>query len=214
MDLPLSKKWGTQVIYTDFGFILLGLIIEYFMGPLDEIAKAIIFEPLGMNDTRYCPSDTQRCAPTEDHPQRGLIKGIVHDGKAFCMGQVSGNAGLFSTLSDTMTFAKMMLTQDERVLRNSSKALLHTSYTEKLNLNRTLGWFRYDPSWSFGPLVSQDVLYHTGFSGTSIYIDFNHQLAIVILTNRVHPTRDNDKIQAVRIRLHNLILEAQSSALS
>jgi len=207
MGLPFVYEPGTQVLYSDFGFILLGFIIESFMGALDEAAQQVIFDPLNMKDTCFKPQAKDRCAPTEDHPTRGLLKGVVHDGKAFCMGEVSGNAGLFSTLSDTMTFARMLLSDDERVLKNSTKALLHTSTTEQLNFNRTLGWFRNDPSWCFGPLVSQDVLYHTGFSGTSIYIDFDCQIAIVVLTNRVHPSRDNDKIKTVRATLHNHLLE-------
>jgi len=209
MDLPLIEVPNTKVIYTDFGFILLGFIVEAFMGPLDECAKICIFEPLGMKDSGYRPLDRNRCAPTENSAHRGLIRGIVHDGKAFCLGEVSGNAGVFSTLKDTLKFAKMILSEDERVLKNSTKALLHTTYTSSLDHQRTLGWYRHDESCSFGTMASQDVLYHTGFSGTSIYIDFERDLAIVLLTNRVHPHRDNDQIQTIRSLIHDLLIMTQ-----
>ena len=209
MSLPLTEVPNTKVIYTDFGFILLGYMIEVLMGPLDISAKKYIFDPLGMNDTGYRPNDRNRCAPTENNPQRGLIRGIVHDGKAYCSDQVSGNAGIFSSLKDTMAFAKMILSDDERVLKNSTKALLHTTYTASLDHQRTLGWYRHDESCSFGSLASQDVLYHTGFSGTSIYIDFERQLAIVLLTNRIHPNRDNDQIQPIRSMIHDVLMMTQ-----
>ena len=210
MSLPLSEAPDTKVIYTDFGFILLGFVIEKLMGPLDQVAQKTIFEPLGMKDSGYCPSDKMRCAPTENSAQRGLIRGIVHDGKAFCLNQVSGNAGCFSTLKDTMVFAKMILSEDERVLKNSTKAFFHTTFTKSLDHQRTLGWYRHDESCSFGSLASQDVLYHTGFSGTSMYIDYERQLAIIILTNRIHPNRDNDKIQPLRSMIHDLLIMTQS----
>jgi CubicO group peptidase (beta-lactamase class C family) len=209
MDLPLCEDPDSKVIYTDFGFILLGFIIERLMGPLDESAKRFIFDPLKMKDSGYCPVDKNRCAPTENSAQRGLIRGVVHDGKAFCLNQVSGNAGIFSSLKDTLIFTKMILSDDQRVLNNSTKALLHTTYTASLDHQRTLGWYRHDDSCSFGSLASQDVLYHTGFSGTSIYIDFERQLAIVLLTNRVHPHRDNDQIQSIRSMIHDLLIMTQ-----
>jgi CubicO group peptidase (beta-lactamase class C family) len=214
MSLPLDEELFTKVIYTDFGFILLGLIAEVFLGPLDEAAKRLIFEPLGMNNTQYRPFDKARCVASEVTVQRGLIQGVVHDGKAFNMGEVSGNAGLFSTLNDMMIFAKMMLTSDERVLKNTTKALLRKTYTDTLDHQRTLGWYRHDESCSFGTLASDDILYHTGFSGTSIAIDFTRQVAIVILTNRIHPSRDNDRIQDLRKELHDTVFTALQSPLS
>ncbi len=207
MALPLSETPGTKVIYTDFGFILLGWVVEALMGPLDLAAQKEIFEPLGMKDTGYRPTDPLRCAPTELSAHRGLIRGLVHDGKAFNLGGVSGNAGVFSTIDDLMRFVQSLLI-DERLLSNSTKALMRQSHTNGLDFNRTLGWYRKDPGCALGPLVSQDVWYHTGFSGTSILIDFKAQAAVVILTNRVHPKRDNDAIQDLRLRLHNLIFTA------
>lgn len=214
MSLPLDEAPFTKVIYTDFGFILLGLIAETFLGSLDQAAKRLIFDPLSMHDTDYRPSDKARCVASEITVQRGLIQGVVHDGKAFNMGEVSGNAGLFSTLNDMMIFARMMLTQDERVLKNTTKSLLRKTYTETLDHQRTLGWYRHDESCSFGTLASQDILYHTGFTGTSIVLDFTRQVAIVILTNRIHPSRDNDRIQTLRQELHDTVFTALPSPLS
>jgi len=209
MELPLSELPNTKVIYTDFGFILLGFMIEVLMGPIDVCAKKYIFDPLEMKDSAYCPLDRNRCAPTENSAQRGVIRGIVHDGKAFCLGGVSGNAGVFSTLKDTLSFAKSILTDDERLLKNTTKALLHHTYTASLDHQRTLGWYKHDDSCSFGTQASQDILYHTGFSGTSIYIDFERHLAIIVLTNRVHPNRDNEHIQPIRSMIHDLLMMTQ-----
>lgn len=214
MSLPLEEAPLSKVIYTDFGYILLGLIAEVYLGPLDEAAKRLIFDPLGMHSSQYRPTDKDRCVASEVTLQRGLIQGVVHDGKAFNIGEVSGNAGLFSTLNDMMIFAKMMLGDDERVLKNTTKALLRKTYTETLDHQRTLGWYRHDASCSFGTLASQDVLYHTGFSGTSMVIDFTRKTAIVILTNRIHPTRDNDRIQALRTELHDTVFMALPGPLS
>ena len=207
MDLPLSETPGKRVVYTDFGFILLGWVVEALMGPLDQAAKNEIFEPLGMKDTGYRPADPLRCVPTELSAHRGLIRGVVHDGKANNLGGVSGNAGIFSTIDDLMRFVQSLLF-DERLLRKLTKTLLRQTHTQGLDFKRTLGWYRKDPTCALGPLVSQDILYHTGFSGTSILIDYEAQSAIVILTNRVHPKRDNDSIQDLRLRLHNLIYTA------
>lgn len=207
MALPLTDEPGTKVVYTDIGYLLLGFIIETLWGPLDVLSRQEIFIPLGMKDTGYCPSDPLRCAPTEVSAHRGLIRGVVHDGKAHNLGCVSGNAGIFSTLDDLMKFCQSLLL-DERLIRNSTKTLLRQTHTSGLDHVRTLGWYRKDPSCALGPLVSEDILYHTGFSGTSILIDFSAQRAIVILTNRIHPTRDNDRIQDLRLQLHTLIYTA------
>jgi len=103
---------GTKVLYSDFGYITLGFIIEKLAGNLDAIFMQSVAVPLGMKDTCYRPAEkglAERCVPTEVTPERGVIKGIVHDGKAYLLEGLSGNAGLFSTLEDMTHFVKMIL---------------------------------------------------------------------------------------------------------
>jgi CubicO group peptidase (beta-lactamase class C family) len=193
----------------------LGFIIEDKLGPLDQVAEKRIFQPLAMKDTCYCPDQhglTDRCAATEQKEGRGVIVGSCHDGKGWILNGVSGNAGLFSTANDIGRFACIMLNEGEldghRVLKKESVDLLKHCYTEGLNLRRTLGWFSNDPNQTDGSHISSCCIYHTGFTGTSIYIDFVRSCAIVLLTNRVHPSRNNNAIMDLRRTIHDEALIA------
>ena len=203
---PLTYSPNHQVVYTDFGFLILGWVIERLDGPLDEVLHRRINDRLGLTDLCFLPQDPMRCAPTENSAQRGLIRGVVHDGKANKMGGVAGNAGCFSTLHDVCRFAQSFLDGQHRLLSEGSLAVLRQTQTLGLDHVRTYGWYRHDPSCAFGQHMSPDCLFHTGFSGTSIAIDFERQLAVVILTNRIHPSRDNPHIQALRHHLHDAVL--------
>lgn len=210
-SLSLNNEPGMVVEYSDFGYITLGLIIEKYKGSLEDYANELLFKPLGMNNTMYNPYLKGRkddCACAELTESRGLIQGIVHDGKAYCLNGLSGNAGLFSCVKDLGKFVKMMLNDGSPILSKETVDLLKQSYTDGLNLSRTLGWIFSDPTSSCGDQVSDCSLYHTGFSGTSIYIDFKNKLGIILLVNRVHPTRNNlESIQEARKRIHNTLLE-------
>jgi len=205
---------GSQVVYSDFNFILLGCIIAQGLGPLDEAFAELIAKPLGMKDTGYRPADrglADRCAATEDEPDRGgVIRGVVHDGKGYRMGGVSGNAGLFATAAEMVPFVRMMLDHGRyggrTVIPARAIALLDVCYTEGLGRRRTLGWYLYDPQAVFGKHCAHDCLLHTGFTGTSIYIDRQRDAAVVLLTNRVHPHRDNDSIAKIRDDVHDMVL--------
>ncbi|MDR1794099.1 MAG: beta-lactamase family protein [Erysipelotrichaceae bacterium] len=222
--LPLNHPAGTVVEYSDFGFILLGWLVEKCSDlPLDKYCEKHIFLPLGLRRTCFVPENhnlTKDCAPTELTEDRGLIQGEVHDGKAYRLQGISGNAGLFSTGKDMIRFVRMILGDDtpqkpgKKVLGKSSLELLHKSYTEKLNINRTLGWIKNEPTAAYGDYASDDCLFHTGFSGTSIYIDFKRSCGIVLLTNRVHPNRNNDFIKDIRNRVHNVLLRSYDEGYS
>ncbi len=210
----LSFNPGEKVEYSDFGYIILGFIIEELIGEIDEIAKEWIFDPLKMHNTYYQPFkyvSTDRCVPTEYTNERGMIRGVVHDGKAFRLNGLSGNAGLFSTVDDLCHFTLMMLNDgkynNERILSSSTINNLKKCYTEKLNLRRTLGWFVNEGSAPMGDYYSDTCLFHTGFTGTSIYIDYKRKISIILLTNRVHPTRKNANIVHIRNITHNLLLK-------
>lgn len=209
--LNLNNEPGKVVEYSDFGFILLGLIIEKYKGSLEDYADELIFNPLGMDNTMYNPYLKGRkanCACAEITEERGLIQGVVHDGKAYCLNGLSGNAGLFSCVKDLGKFVKMMLNDGQPILKKETIDLLKHSYTDGLNLSRTLGWIYSDKTSSCGSEVSNCSLYHTGFSGTSIYIDYVNKLGIILLVNRVHPTRnDTQSILEARIKIHNTLLK-------
>ena len=208
LNQPLVYETGTKVEYSDFGFIILGKIIEKFKGSLEDYATEVIFEPLGMNSSVFNPAIkglTDKCAPCEVTKERGVIQGIVHDGKAHKLNGLSGNAGLFSTTSDLAKFARMLLNDGYPVLKKETVDLLKKSWTEGLNLNRTIGWFFNDPSTPVYGIASDCALWHTGFSGTSMLIDLKRKEAVIILTNRTHPTRNND-ITDLRREIHSLLM--------
>ena len=211
--LTLLQTLDTKVVYSCFNYLLLGFIIEELKGNMAEYARNVLFEPLHMNDTGYLPNTrglTDRCVATELTDQRGLIRGEVHDGKAFIVGGIAGNAGVFSTIEDLSHLAIMLLHngqyQQNQCYQADTIALLKQSYTDNLNERRSLGWFFADPYCQFATKETQSCLYHTGFTGTSMYIDFDRTCAIIILTNRVHPTRENANISKIRQELHSYIL--------
>lgn len=212
-DLSFQPK--EKVEYSDFGYVVLGFVLEELLGPIDKVAKEWIFDPLGMENTLYQPNKAGRqadCVPTEVTADRGLAHGVVHDGKAYRLEGLSGNAGVFSNTEDLSKFVQMILgdgkREGTRVLSRSTIKNLKKCYTGHLNLRRTLGWFVNDESVSMGDYYGEKCLFHTGFTGTSIYIDFERECGIVLLTNRIHPTRDNPNIAHIRNIVHNLLLRS------
>ncbi|TFG82514.1 MAG: hypothetical protein E4G74_02560, partial [Erysipelotrichales bacterium] len=195
----------------DFGYILLGFILETIYGNLEYAAISKIFAPLGMKVSCFNPFSKglgSRCAATEIQAERGLIQGFVHDGKAFRMGGVSGNAGLFSNATDLLKFAMQFLIEPSPIFTQETIDLLKVERTVGLNLRRTYGWQVNDFGvCHFGNFASDQVLFHTGFTGASIYIDFARKAAIVLLTNRFLPDVDNLGIKEFRTKVHDEILK-------
>lgn len=212
-EIQLENPTGTKVIYSCLGFILLGLILEKVAGEtLDSFLQRELFTPLGMQDTMYNIGASERVAPTEYSEERnGVILGEVHDENAFSLGGVSGNAGLFSTANDLATFAAMLLEggywEGKRYLSPRTIELMHQNHTASLNDNRGLGWALKGEYSSGGDLLSPNSFGHTGFTGTSLWIDPSYDLAIILLTNRVHPTRENGSgIIRLRALLANAVV--------
>jgi beta-N-acetylhexosaminidase len=213
---PLEAEPGTKMVYSDLGIILMAEIIERLTGrTLDDLAKEYIFSPLGMNDSMYRPPKKlwPLIAPTEfdTNFRKRLIQGEVHDENAFAIGGVSGHAGLFSTAPDLAAFCQMLLNggvyAHQRILRRSTIA----QFTVPQQLSggtRTLGWVVPTEGSSSGHYFSPHSFGHTGFTGTSIWIDPDRELFVVMLTNRVNPTRENHKIAEVRPALHDRVIEA------
>ncbi len=214
-ETELEYSPGSKVVYSDLGFMLLGLIIEKVSGqPLDAFVHRYIAAPLCMTDTCYNPPEEvkDRCVATEVSEERGVIAGRVHDGNANMMGGVSGHAGLFSTLPDLMKFAEMILNDgccgDKRILSRGTVDLMDSCHTGGLNVRRGLGWELKTPGGSMGDLASDDALYHTGFTGTSMLIDRKYGLAFILLTNRAYPSRENQKLIRLRGNINNIAMSA------
>ncbi|HEY6947003.1 MAG TPA: glycoside hydrolase family 3 N-terminal domain-containing protein [Candidatus Acidoferrum sp.] len=212
----LEYEPGTKEIYSDLGIILMAEIIERLTGrKLDDLANSFIFTPLGMKNSMYKPPKKlwPTIAPTEiDNQYRHrLIQGEVHDENAFAIGGVSGHAGVFSTAPDLAALCQMLLNggvyAHQRILRRATVAQF-TTPQQLSGGTRTLGWAVPTPGGLSGNYFSAHSFGHTGFTGTSIWIDPDRQLFVVFLTNRVHPTRENQKIQQVRRDLHDAVMQA------
>ena len=194
---------GKDVVYSDLGYILLGEIIEkVYNKPLDIVANEEIFFPLQMYNTSYNPIDVQDCAPTEVSSRGLLIKGYVHDEKAFSMNGVAGHAGVFSNVSDLMKFVKMILNNgvynNKQFLPKDMIDLWFRPmvYEKQNERTRSLCWIT-----GVNDIVckeGENVISFSGFTGPSLSIDRDRKLGIVLMTNRVHPTRDNRKLTAER----------------
>jgi uncharacterized protein YbbC (DUF1343 family)/CubicO group peptidase (beta-lactamase class C family) len=201
--LKLQAPPGTRFRYSDVGFLTLGHVVELVSGqPLDKFAQENVFTPLKMSDTGFTPKPSDRVAPTGLRGGK-VIRGTVHDPRAFALGGVAGHAGLFSTAADLSRFARMLLNGGEldgvRVLKPETVKLLTDPVAVPPKGKRSRGWDvdtgfssprgdRFTPGTGFG---------HTGFTGTSLWIDPPSKTAVVILTNRVHP---DDKGNATPLR--------------
>lgn len=214
---PLVYPTGSQAIYSDLGIIAFGAAIEAISGErLDRLAARRIFEPLGMESTGFNPSPVVwgRVAPTEHDPWRGqrVIRGEVHDECAWMMGGVAPHAGLFSSARDLTRFARLLLHQGElagrRIVQPDTLARFVRRDGTVPGSNRALGWEAASATNSAGPLLSPAAFGHTGFTGTSIWIDPARDLFVILLSNRVYPTRANQRIIAFRPDLHCAIIRA------
>jgi beta-N-acetylhexosaminidase len=213
---PLEYAPGTKTIYSDLGFILLGEILERTTGkPVDQLAQSLIFAPLDMAGTMFNPTSglLGRIAPTENDTsfRKALVQGAVHDENAAAMGGVAGHAGLFTTAPDLAAFCQMLLNggiYGHHRLMNRATVLQFTAPQALAGNARTLGWMSPTPNSSSGRYFSTRSFGHLGFSGTSIWIDPDRQLFVILLTNRVYPTRENDKITAVRPAVHDAVIES------
>ena len=213
---PLEYEPGTKVVYSDLGIILMAEIIQRLTGePLEKLASEYIFGPLGMKNSMYNPPKDlwPEIAPTEFDSQlrHRLVQGEVHDENAYAIGGVSGHAGVFSTAPDLAAFCQMLLNGGvyghQRVLRRATIAEFTAPQPLARN-TRTLGWVVPTENSSSGHYFSSHSYGHTGFTGTTIWIDPDRQLFVVLLTNRVHPTRENHKIAGVRPAVHDAIMKA------
>lgn len=216
--LPLDFTPGDSMVYSDLGLIMVGEILRTVSGKrIDHLARQLIFQPMGLKNTLYTPPPEllPRIAPTEigGSMDRGLIHGEVHDENTFFLDGVSSHAGLFSTAEDLAELAQMLL--NGGIYRHHRFFTPQTIHTWKQRQNmpegsiRALGWVTpADEGSSAGDYFSDATFGHTGFTGTSMWIDPENRIAVILLTNRVHPTRERGGIYEVRRAFHNTVLQA------
>jgi CubicO group peptidase (beta-lactamase class C family) len=208
---PLDTVPGARMVYSDIGAYVLGRIVEQVTGQsLDLYLHDHVFEPAGMHESMFRPPVAlyPRIAPTEyDSVQRRrLIRGMVHDERAYYLGGVSAHAGLFSSGHDVARFARMMMNGGELDGTHVIPAATIAQFTKRQTADRALGWQKPDGSNSAGHRMPEDAFGHTGFTGTSIWMDPKDDVFIVLLSNRVDPTRNNSKIGRVRVQLADAVM--------
>ena len=187
---PLDAPPGTRTEYSDVGADVLGFVIEAIAGErLDQFVARTVYRRLGLRNTTFLPGRDRRSrvAPTENYPPRGYpIRGEVHDEAAFALGGVAGHAGLFATASDLAVFAQMMLNggtyNGVRIVSDTTVA----RFTERSAGSRALGWDTCIGGGSCGFHLGPRSYGHTGYTGTSLWIDPDQQVFVIVLTNWVH----------------------------
>jgi uncharacterized protein YbbC (DUF1343 family) len=210
--LKLVAKPGEKFIYSDVGFIVLGELVRRITGqPLNEFARARVFEPLGTADMMFQPDAARkaRCAPTE--PRDGvMIRGDVHDPRCWALGGVAGHAGLFGTVDDLLIYARMMLGRGnyngKKILQPETVALMTKARAVPPNGQRGLGWdVKTSYSSNRGDMLGG--FGHTGFTGTSMWIDPDKDFVVVFLSSRLHP-KPKGSINALRGKVATLAAKA------
>ncbi len=237
-DLDLTKPWegketaermafeeapewapGSQFVYSDINFVVLGALVERLSGQsLDQYTAQHIFAPLGMKETRFLPPPSwePRTAPTEEDENHRLLRGVVHDPTARRMGGVAGHAGIFSTADDLAIFAQTLLDGGRGILTSPTVAKM-TAPQQPVNgtVLRGFGW-DIDSPWSSnrGELLPIGSYGHTGFTGTSLWIDPTTQTYIVLLTNAVHMKMGPPKERGSAASLRTKVATAVAAALA
>jgi CubicO group peptidase (beta-lactamase class C family) len=219
LKMPLKNEVGSKIEYSDLNFILLGEVVKKISeNPLNKYLEDNIFSPLGMGNTSFNPldnleniNDLNFAATEYCNWRERYIAGEVHDENSYSLGGVSGHAGLFSTIDDLALFVRMILNSgkygNETIFPDKIIKSMSKNWTKKYEENRALGWDLADNfRSSSGILMGSEAFGHTGFTGTSIWIAPTLDLGVILLTNRVHPSRDNIDIIEFRPRIHNLIV--------
>jgi CubicO group peptidase (beta-lactamase class C family) len=223
-EAPLEYEPGSKCVYSDLGFILLGEVAARAGGrPLCDLEQELVFDPLGLRETTRRPLPlglerivpTERVAPEAGHPAAGgarepvVIRGIVHDENAAAAGGETGHAGLFSTADDLAIFAAELLRGCRGESRTFPAEVLRT-FVRRRDLversSRALGWDTPSEGSSAGARLGRSAFGHTGFTGTSLWVDPDLGIYVLLLSNRVHPGRENLAISAVRREIADAVI--------
>ena len=218
-DTEPVRMIGDTMIYSDVGAIMLGELVEKVSGlSLNKFTDSLIFEPLGMTTTFFNPPKEKihRIIPTEVDPNGNLIHGYVHDENAHSLGGVAGHAGLFSTAKDLAIFSQMMLNKGiygwKRIFRQNTVELFTTRANIIPESSRCLGWDSPSGASSGGVYLSDASFGHGGYTGTTLWIDPENEIIVILLTNAVHPNRKNKEPKYFdwRHRIHSAVYESLS----
>jgi serine-type D-Ala-D-Ala carboxypeptidase len=215
LQTPFFYPTGTRTIYSDIGLILLGLALERTLRwRLDEIVREHVTGPLRLAHTRFLPVsaqpyDTANIAPTELCPWRGRrVVGEVDDENSARLGGIAGHAGLFSTADDLASFGQSFLERRQPLLAPATVAEMTRLQAEEGATRRGLGFALWSSdAQASGSPFSPGAFGHTGFTGTSLWMDPARNLVVAVLTNRVFYGRDAQKISSFRVKLHRAIVE-------
>jgi CubicO group peptidase (beta-lactamase class C family) len=211
LRLPLEYAPGSRAEYSDPGFVLLGKALEVIAGEgLERFCSREVFSPLSMTSSCFRPpSDWRLCIPPTEEDltfRHRIIQGEVQDENCFVLGGIGGHAGLFSNALDPLRYAQCLL--DEERLFTKETVQLFTTRTElPPGSSRALGWDTPSQPSSSGRFFSGHSAGHLGYAGTSLWIDFERRLAIVLLTNRTWPHRQSEAIRVVRPAFHDAVME-------
>jgi CubicO group peptidase (beta-lactamase class C family) len=210
-SMPLEYEPRTRSLYSDLGFILLGFVLAN-AAPLPLQFDTLRVQMGGIQELQFNPPEIwrPRTAPTRQDPLRGLIIGRVDDDNAWALGGVAGHAGLFGTAESVGDFARHVLqVLDDRIgaFRRDTLTAFISRRTDVPGSSRALGWDTMLPTSSCGTRMSPRAFGHTGFTGTSLWVDPDAGVYVVLLTNRVHPTADNQAIGRVRRTVHDAVME-------
>jgi beta-N-acetylhexosaminidase len=220
LNTPLVYKTESKTVYSDVNYQILGKIVESVSGKsLDEFASDNIFHQLDMKETLFNPGVKyyERVVPTEYNSEEGaLVKGYVHDPNARLLNAIAGHAGVFSTADNLSKFCSMILNKgnyiNNQIIKSPTINLFAKRDLTVVNSSRALGWdtaYRADlqskcMSYSAGDGIDAAATGHTGFTGTSVWISSKHNLYVVILTNRVCPSRDHTDIEIYKKHIHDI----------
>jgi CubicO group peptidase (beta-lactamase class C family) len=212
--LPLAAPPGVQASYSDVGFMVLGFVLERLAGQHLDTQYAALQRGTWGGSIAFNPAGgLERVAPTEFDAALGVcLRGVVHDENARALGGVAGHAGLFGSAGDVGAFARMVLRTFREETALATPAVMRTFARETgvPGSSRALGWDVMRPTSSCGELFSPTAIGHTGFTGTSLWIDPERDLYVALLTNRVHPSRTNEALVRLRPRLHEAIVQAST----
>lgn len=208
LGLHVGENFERRMVYSDINFIFLGWIAERILGqPIQTLITQSVLQPLGMKTSTFQPADPSQCVPTEVSPTRHLIRGVVHDPKAFVLKERCGSAGLFSTLNDLILFEKAMLSDSGQPITQAQKGALLADQTPLHHQWRSFGWALLQAKLP----TPHRCIWHSGYTGTFLVLDLKTRQGMVFLSNRVHPVAPNEAFLARRNAIINTYLTEKSA---
>ncbi len=208
LNLHVGPDFEQKMVYSDINFIFLGWIAEAITGtPIQQLITKRVLEPLKMTHSTFAPTDPTICVPTELSATRGLIRGVVHDPKAFILRDRCGSAGLFATRDDLVKFEQAILSDTHSPIPDSFRAQIAEDQTPLGTQGRSFGWALLPVSDAH----PHQCIWHSGYTGTAIVLDLVTNQGFIFLSNRVHPDAPNEPFLARRNAIIATYLDEKSS---